>query len=866
MTSKMKIIGSAVIGVIIAALAAIAHAGDDRIIHAVDVQLQSGSYVTHLKAGSLSSNTTFTVPPTSGSAGTTLTTNGSGVASWVAPLTLLSPSSTSVSGYLSSTDWTTFNAKQSTLPVATVSVNGYLSSTDWGTFNGKQSTLPAASTSVNGYLSSTDWTTFNGKQNTLAAASTSVNGYLSSTDWTTFNAKVPTTTSISTTSPLSGGGDLSANRTLSISQAATAANGYLSSTDWNTFNSKQATITNSAPITFSSNTVGITQAATAANGYLSSTDWNTFNGKFLNPMSALGDTIYGGASGAGTALSGNITSTKNFLTQTGTGTVSAAPAWGTIAAGDVPSLAASKITSGTLAVAVGGTNLASGTSGGVLAYTASGVLASSGALTANAVVVGGGAGVVPAVVSNNATATNEFLTQSSSGAPAWAALVNADIPTTLTGKTLTGNTAVNLVSGSGTFTHNTTGTITVPNGIDTLVAKNTIDILTNKTLTGNTAVNLVSGSGTLTLNTTGTVTLPNATDTLVAKNTTDILTAKTLTSAHVGTTLVFDGTTSGAITLTPAATGTYSLTLPTAQGGASTALSNNGSGVLSWASILSNPMTTQGDIIYEDVTPAPNRLAKGTATQLLHSGNTPSWSAVSLTADVTGVLPTANMATRTAPTVQKITATGTGTYTTPAGVTWIRVTLVGAGGGGGGSGASGTLGGTGGAGTATYFRVGASPDLLVGNGGGGGIQQGAGGAGGTAQLGSGPIGTALSGAAGTGTFADTITGAFIAGMPGASSPLGGGGGGGGQSTAGRDAPANTGAGGGGAGCASTTGSTIYNGAGGGAGGYVNAIIAAPSATYAYQVGVKGAAGTAGTPGFLGGAGADGYIIVEEYYY
>jgi len=54
--------------------------------------------------------------------------------------------------------------------------------------------------------------------------------------------KVETTRSISTTSPLSGGGDLSANRTLSIAQATTSTDGYLSSTDWNTFNGKQAAL------------------------------------------------------------------------------------------------------------------------------------------------------------------------------------------------------------------------------------------------------------------------------------------------------------------------------------------------------------------------------------------------------------------------------------------------------------------------------------------------------------------------------------------------------------------------------------------------------------------------------------------------
>lgn len=49
---------------------------------------------------------------------------------------------------------------------------------------------------------------------------------------------VATSTTISTTSPLTGGGDLSANRTLSIPQSNASINGYLSSTDWVTFNGK----------------------------------------------------------------------------------------------------------------------------------------------------------------------------------------------------------------------------------------------------------------------------------------------------------------------------------------------------------------------------------------------------------------------------------------------------------------------------------------------------------------------------------------------------------------------------------------------------------------------------------------------------
>lgn len=49
----------------------------------------------------------------------------------------------------------------------------------------------------------------------------------------------------------------------------------------------------------------------------------------------LGDIIYRAVS-LWTRLAGNITTTKKFLTQTGTGAASAVPGWNTIAAGDLP--------------------------------------------------------------------------------------------------------------------------------------------------------------------------------------------------------------------------------------------------------------------------------------------------------------------------------------------------------------------------------------------------------------------------------------------------------------------------------------------------------------------------------------------------
>src|SRR2546423_485862 len=50
---------------------------------------------------------------------------------------------------------------------------------------------------------------------------------------------VPTSRLISTTAPLTGGGDLSADRTLAIPKATTLIDGYLAAADFQTFNNKQ---------------------------------------------------------------------------------------------------------------------------------------------------------------------------------------------------------------------------------------------------------------------------------------------------------------------------------------------------------------------------------------------------------------------------------------------------------------------------------------------------------------------------------------------------------------------------------------------------------------------------------------------------
>jgi hypothetical protein len=58
---------------------------------------------------------------------------------------------------------------------------------------------------------------------------------------------------------------------------------------------------------------------------------------------ALGDVIYSSATNTLGKLSGNTTTTRKFLNQTGNGTISAAPVWSALVAGDIPDISGSYI-------------------------------------------------------------------------------------------------------------------------------------------------------------------------------------------------------------------------------------------------------------------------------------------------------------------------------------------------------------------------------------------------------------------------------------------------------------------------------------------------------------------------------------------
>ena len=114
---------------------------------------------------------------------------------------------------------------------------------------------------------------------------------------------------------------------------------------------------------------------------------------------------------------------------------------------------------GTLAVANGGTGLTAGTSGGVLAYTAAGTLASSSALAASALVIGGGAGAAP---STTTTGTGVVTALGVNTGSAGAFVVNGGVlgtPSSGTVTNLTGTASIN-INGTVGATTATTGAFT----------------------------------------------------------------------------------------------------------------------------------------------------------------------------------------------------------------------------------------------------------------------------------------------------------------------------------------------------------------------------------------------------------------------
>lgn len=242
--------------------------------------------------------------------------------------------------------------------------------------------------------------------------------------------------------------------------------------------------------------------------------------------------------------------------------------------------------------------------------------------------------------------------------------------------------------------------------------------------------------------------------------------------------------------------------------------------------------------------------ASANGVLISNNTNVPSWLANSGTA---GFVLTANSAAppswkavSTAYAVPQFTGitSGTGTYTTPAGTLYLRVSMVGGGAGGSASGSS--PGSATGGGNTTFGALTAN---------GGAIASGTPG-GGTIGVGNGIIYTG--GRGDIGGLPVSSTG----GRGGDSFFAGAGVGGQGSPQAGSSAAANSGSGGGGGGGAGA----LSSAPGGSGGGALDVIITSSiPATFVYGIGSGGVGATLGTGGAAGGNGGSGAIYVWAYF-
>jgi hypothetical protein len=172
-------------------------------------------------------------------------------------------------------------------------------------------------------------------------------------------------------------------------------------------------VTGTSPIVSSGGTtpaISIPQATSSVSGYLSSTDWTTFNNKGSGTVTSVGQSFTGG----------------------------------------LISVSGSPITSsGTLALTV------AGTSGGIPYFSSGTTWASSSALAANSLVIGGGAGAAPSTIT---TGTNVLTALGVNVGTAGAFVVNGGAlgtPSSGTVTNLTGTASININGTVGATTPNT---------------------------------------------------------------------------------------------------------------------------------------------------------------------------------------------------------------------------------------------------------------------------------------------------------------------------------------------------------------------------------------------------------------------------
>lgn len=230
-------------------------------------------------------------PPTQGTV-TAVTATAPAVSSGgTAPDISMPAANTSTNGYLTSTDWNTFNSKQPAgtyvTSISVVSSNGLagtssggatpaltLSTSITGILKGNGTAISAA-TSGTDYAPATSGTSIlygngtGGFSNvTIGTGISFATGTLSAT------GSGGTVTSVSVVSANGFAGTVATSTTTPAITLTTSITGLLYGNG-----TALAAATISAPLNYTAGTLSIPVATTSANGYLSSTDWTTFNNK-----------------------------------------------------------------------------------------------------------------------------------------------------------------------------------------------------------------------------------------------------------------------------------------------------------------------------------------------------------------------------------------------------------------------------------------------------------------------------------------------------------------------------------------------------------------------------------------------------------
>lgn len=321
----------------------------------------------------------------------------------------------------------------------------------------------------------------------------------------------------------------------------------------------------------------------------------------------LGDTLYSSASNTLAKLAGNITTAKQYLSQTGDGALSAAPVWATVAGGDITGAALTKTDDTNVTLTLGGTPTTA------LLRAASITLGWTGTLSGTR----GGTGV------NNGASTITLggsLTTSGAFASTF---------------TMTGITTV---------TFPTSGTLATTSQIPTGAALTKVDD-TNVTLTlGGSPTTALVNAASLTLGWTGQLGLTRGgtNASLTADN------GAVVYSTASALALLASTATANKV-LMSGASGAPTWSVPTFPNASATGGKFIRSDATNWvASTLILPNSaSQGDIVYSSATSTWAGLAKDTnATRYLSNtgtSNAPAWAQVNLANGVTGNLPVTNL-------------------------------------------------------------------------------------------------------------------------------------------------------------------------------------------------------------------------------